>query len=111
MNEQTNTGSNDWLDEAFSKIFLRKAGDWSPSVREAKQAIQSKVDEMVRLARVDEVKKIWGHAREHTIADIEMIQHHSNGQIDFIEAVDTKHLESRLAQLSTNNREKDQKTF
>jgi hypothetical protein len=49
-------------------------------------------------ARIEEVKKIWSYAREHTITDIEMIEHHTG--LDFIEAVDTKHLEDRIAALS-----------
>ena len=57
------------------------------------------INSLITKARIDEVKKIWGHAREHTINDIEMIMHHSKGQIDFIEAVDTKHLENRLIEL------------
>jgi hypothetical protein len=65
---------------------------------EAKRQINA----LITKARIDEVKKIWGHAREHTITGIEMIMHHSKGQIDFIEAVDTKHLEKRLIELEEN---------
>lgn len=36
---------------------------------------------------------------EHTITDIEMIMHHSQGKVDFIEAVETTHILNRLSEL------------
>lgn len=67
-------------------------------IQEAKAALETLITQRCREARIDEVKKIWSHAREHTITDIEMIEHHTG--LDFIEAVDTKHLEDRIAALN-----------
>jgi hypothetical protein len=55
--------------------------------------------DQLKEARIKEIKKTWGHAREHTLTDIEMIMHQTGGKVDFIEAVDTKYLEKRLAAL------------
>lgn len=46
-----------------------------------------------------ELEEMLSHAREHTITDIEMVMHHSGNTIDFIEGVDTRHFENRLAEL------------
>lgn len=54
-------------------------------------------------ARIDELKQMLSHAREHTITDIEMVMHHSGNTIDFIEGVDTRHFETRLAALEPGN--------
>lgn len=64
-----------------------------------KSEVRRRLTLLLLEAREDEVKTIWGHAREHTITDIEMIAHHTDGKVDFIEAVDTKHLEARLSNL------------
>lgn len=84
MTQQTNTDSNDWLDEIFSKSGWKYSkpkntfhGWWKKSrpsfmqnqmteaeMRNLKQAIQSKVDEMVRLARIDMAKQLLDKKRD-----------------------------------------------
>lgn len=68
-----------------------------------KQEAKAKLSALLRRVeietRVDELKKMWGNAREHTITDIEMVMRHSGNTIDFIEGVDTRHFENRMSEL------------
>jgi hypothetical protein len=83
--------------ETGSRVFF--------TLDQAKQQIIDLINREVVAARIDEVKKVWGHAREHTLTDIEMIMHRSGGKVDFIEAVDTQYLEIRLAELNQRKSE------
>lgn len=86
------------IEEVLNKFFEDSHDNISYPTEAGFHATQSILD-ILDKARADEIKKIWGHAREHTITDIEMISHHTNGQVDFIEAVETKYLEERLKEL------------
>lgn len=67
------------------------------------ELLKSTAAEAYRQGAMHELKKLWSYAREHTITDIEMVAHHSGNTIDFIEAVDVRHFEERLATLQAKD--------
>jgi hypothetical protein len=60
----------------------------------------AKINRLITEARRQEVESLVYKAKEHTITDIEMIQHHTRGKVDFIEAVETIYFAKRLIELT-----------
>ncbi len=89
--------------------FDGKAHCSIPFIQESEYKIIGNLAAIIRQklieARVDEVKKAWGHAREYSLTDIEMIMHQSGGKVDFIESVSTDYLEKRIAALTSEDGE------
>jgi len=100
-----------WLDDLLADIETENESyadldDYGKFlVDRAKQTIISQIEIEKLRARIDEGKKLWGHAREHTITDIQLIEHQTGGQVDFVEAVDTKYFEQRQKQLQEKLKE------
>lgn len=69
---------------------------------EREKIAKAKINRLIVEARRQEVESLMYEAREHTITDIEMIQHQTRGKVDFIEAVETKYFAKRLVELSNN---------
>lgn len=79
----------------YEKPTQAVLGDRHRARHKAKAAINAYTTNKI----IEELENMLGHAREHTITDIEMVMHHSGNTIDFIEGVDTRHFENRLAEL------------
>lgn len=65
------------------------------------EAIEQLISRAETEARIDELEKMLGNAYEHSITDLEMVSHQTNGQIDFVEAVETEHIQRRIIELKT----------
>jgi len=71
---------------------LSERDDGFYTQEEYEQSIQYQLDKVTALIQAEIVKALETllfQAREHTITDIEMIMHQTNGKVDFIEAVTT----------------------
>jgi hypothetical protein len=67
--------------------------------RAGKERFLNHLEALITSKVISELEAILFQAREHTITDIEMIMHHSQGKVDFIEAVKTDHILDRISTL------------